>query len=268
MFYTLKVRYRFIRRIQLRIIRVVLSLFFKLWVKRIYGLENIPSRGPALLISNHLSYYDFIILGAFFHQNIVFVARKKIKQTPTIKMFLRWHTVIYIDRDQPGISFFREIIKHLEDGKLVVIYPEGTRSRTGKMSKPKHGFVKLAIKTNVPIVPVAMKGTYEILPPHKRIPRLRKCSVIVGEKIYISPENPEFRDIFFERRKTDKFMNLTKEQMETIAIRIMEKVRILANEQWNGDILEEVQKVIRREEQATSKRKGNLFLSFVLSIGS
>ena len=219
-----------------------------MFFKEIVGLDNIPSQRPAILVSNHLSYYDFIILGSFLHKRIVFLAVKKMKQTSLIKMLGKWHTVVYVDREYPGSAFFREVIRHLEHKKLVVIYPEATRSRTGKMLKPKHGFVKLAIKANVPIIPVAMKGTYEILPPHKRIPRLKKCSVIIGKKIYISPDNPEFRDIFFEHRGSRKFGNLTKEQMEEIALRIMEKIRISAEEQWDESVIEEVQQVIGKKK--------------------
>jgi hypothetical protein len=94
-----------------------------------------------------------------------------------------------------------------------------------------------------------MKGTYEILPPNKRIPRLRKCSVIIGKKMYISPENPEFKDVFFAHRGWRKFENLTKEQMEEIAVRIMEKVRISAGEQWDESAIKEAQQALLKKEQ-------------------
>ena len=108
------------------------------------------------------------------------------------------------------------------------------------MLKPKEGFVKLAIKANVPIIPVAMKGTYEILPPSRRVPRLKRCKVIIGKKAYISAENPMFRDIFLRREGVDKTGNLTKEETQEIAFRIMNNIRLLANEKWDATALTEI----------------------------
>jgi len=211
-----------------------------MWIKEVEGYNNIPVKGPAIFVSNHSSYYDFLIFGSLLHGYVVFLAQKKINQTFLIRWFARYTTVIYIDKEYPGHAFFKKILKHLDEGKLLVVYPEGTRTRTGKMLKPKLGFVKLAIKANVPIIPVAIKGTYDILPPHKHIPRLRKCKVTVGKKMYISPDNPDFKDIFFKRPDKIKLGALTDEELQEIAIRIMDKVRILAGQEWDDDIVEEV----------------------------
>ena len=245
--YAVKVRYRFIRRVRFKITRIIVFLFFRLWIKDLAGFENIPLEGPAILASNHLSYYDFLILGALFRKQIVFVAVKKIKQTPFIQWFTKLHVVIYVDRDHPGTAFFRKIMECFEANKLVVIYPEGTRSRNKKMLKPKHGFVKLAMAANVPIIPVAMKGTYEILPPHRNIPRFTKCKVVVGKRMYISPGNPDFTDVFFEQRGNRKFSKLTNQQLQKIAIRIMDKVRLLADEVWEDSVISEVNKALLKK---------------------
>lgn len=240
--------YRLMRRLKFRTIRLIVFAFFRLWIKDIAGFEKIPQDRPAILVANHLSYYDFLVLGALFRRQIVFIAVKKIKQTFLIRWLAKLHIVIYINRDHPGITFFRDIMRYLALGRLVVIYPEGTRSRTGKMLKPKAGFVKLAIKANIPIIPIGIKGTYRILPPHRYIPRLARCKVVAGKKMYVSPSNPEFEDIFFGNRENPKLGKLTKNQMQKISIRIMDKVRLLAGEEWDCRYIKEAKKALEKEK--------------------
>lgn len=244
----LKLYYRLIRRAKFRATRLITFAFFRLWIKNVTGFERIPQNESAILIANHLSYYDFLVLGTLFNRQIVFVAVKKIKQTFLIRWFTKLHIVIYVDRDQPGITFFRDLMRYLALGKLVVIYPEGTRSRTGKMLKPKAGFVKLAMKANAPIIPIGIMGTYDILPPHKHIPKLIRCKVNVGKKMYVSPNNFEFEDIFFENKENPKLGKLTRKQIQKIAIRIMDKVRLMAGEEWGEKYINEVEEALKKEK--------------------
>ena len=80
------------------------SSFFKLWIREVIGLENLPPRGPALIVSNHQSYYDFLITGSLRLDNLAFLAVAKIRNTPIIKIFTRWHTTVYVDREKPGMN--------------------------------------------------------------------------------------------------------------------------------------------------------------------
>jgi len=256
--WTAKSRYRMARKARFKTLRLAVFNFFKLWIREIDGLENIPKRGPAIFICNHLSYYDFLIFGSIMRDYIVFLAQKKINETFFVKWFTRFHNVVYVDKDKPGTTFFKNVIKYLESKKMLMIYPEGTRSRSGKMLAPKPGFVKLAMRANVPIIPVALKGTYEILPPHRHIPRLRKCKVVIGKKIYISPENPDFSDIFFRRKGERKFGNLTDEEMQEVAIILMNKIRMWSEQEWDGSAREEINKlttnVVARSPEGATKQ--------------
>lgn len=239
--------YRLAKRLRFQFIRSIASFFLWRWIKSVSGFEKVVQQDSAILIANHLSYYDFFVLGALFKRPLVFVAVKKVRQAFLIRWLAKFHMVVYIDRDNPGTTFFRAIIRHLELGRLVVVYPEGTRSRSGKMLKPKPGFVKLAMKANVPVIPVGMRGTYEILPPHSRVPKLKRCEVIFGQKRYISPSDPELEDIFFESKENPKFSKLTKKQTEKIAIRIMEGVRRLSGQEWDHNDADEVKKALKKE---------------------
>jgi 1-acyl-sn-glycerol-3-phosphate acyltransferase len=224
-------------------IRASAVIFLRLWIRKVTGLENIPSQGPAIFVSNHRSYYDFFMIGCLLKKYIVFIANNKIKQTSIISWFTKTNYVIYIEPEHPGVTFFHSIIRHIKLNRFIIIYPEATRSRTGKMLKPKDGFVRLAIKTNVPIIPVAIKGTYDILPPNKRIPRLRRCTVDIGEKIYVSPENHLFKDIYLRKNNVGKATSLTGEEIKEMAFRIMNRIRISAGEEWDDDALAEIGKL-------------------------
>jgi len=237
-----KSRYRMARKARFKTLRLTIFNFFKLWIKDIDGLENIPKKGPAIFICNHLSYYDFFIFGSIMRDYIVFLAQKKVGDTFFIRWLTRFHNVVYVDKDKPGASFFKKVIRYLESKKMLMIYPEGTRSRSGKMLMPKPGFVKLAMRANVPIIPVALKGTYEILPPHRHMPRFKKCRVVVGKKIYISPGNKDFSDIFFRRKGERKFGNLTDDEIQEIAIRLMDKIRAWSEQDWDDSVIEEIKR--------------------------
>jgi len=236
---------RAMRRSGFKILRYILGKVLRLWIKETIGSENIPSKGPAIFVSNHLSYFDFLLCAAVLSKNyIVFLAQRKIKHISVVRWFTKFDNVVYVDRNYPGYTFFKELMRHLDADRFLVIYPEGSRSRTGKMGMPKLGFVKLAMKANVPIIPVAMNGTFEILPPSSRIPRLKRCKVFIGKRMYISPDNPEFHDIFFRHGVNKKLGNLTDEELQKIAVHIMDKIRILAEEEWDNNAAAKIRKII------------------------
>ncbi|HOX11026.1 MAG TPA: lysophospholipid acyltransferase family protein [Candidatus Moranbacteria bacterium] len=206
---------------------------WKRWLDRVDGLENIPWGEPAIIASNHLSYFDFFVLASFLEKQTVFIATKGLDQRQFVGWFMKLDTIIYVDRDKPGYSFFKEIIRQAKNKKLIVIYPEGMRSRSGKMLPPKTGFIKLALLCGIPVIPLAMKGTYEILPPHRHLPKFTRCSIEIGSKIYLSPSNPILKDIFYRCAQSKKFSDLTDEGIEEIAFRIMNQVRVMAGQEWD-----------------------------------
>ncbi len=227
------VRTRAMRRAWFRLLRGMVFFIWRLWVRKIEGVENIPKHEPVIIFSNHLSYFDFFVLASILRRQTVFVAVRSLKERSFVGWFMKLDTIVYVDRERPGFGFFKELIRHLDAGKQVVIYPEGTRSRSGKMLSPKTGFVKLALKQNIPILPVAMRGTYEILPPNRRLPAFKKCDVVFGKKIYISPSTPLFKDVFFHNSPSKKFTKLSDEQLQMIAYRVMDIVRRVSGQTWD-----------------------------------
>jgi hypothetical protein len=111
------------------------------------------------------------------------------------------------------------------------------------MGVPRTGFVKLAIKNNVPVLPVVFKGAYEAWPPHRKLPRFKKCEIYLKKKIYVSPSTQIFKDVFFHRNHTKKFDKLSRRDYQIIAFRLMEIIRVISGQEWNGEAKTEVEKL-------------------------
>ena len=102
------------------------------------------------------------------------------------------------------------------------------------MLPPKPGFVKIALKTGAPIIPIAMRGTYDILPPHRKIPSLKRCDVVVGEPMFLNKKNPLLRDIFLRAKD-----EIGEDDEKEIAYRVMQKVREMSGQEWQEDAMPE-----------------------------
>lgn len=211
--------------------------FFRFWVRKIYGQENLPQQGPAIIVSNHTSYYDWIVMSLLYGEKyIVFLANRDLLNRPVVRWLIKLHIIVYVDTQKPGFSYFKEVLRLLKQRYVVVIYPEGTRSRTGKMIWPKPGFVKLAMHAGAPVFPFGIRGAYEILPPHRRLPRFKKCDLVCGKAVHINAENPLFRDIFDVEMQRSH--HLSDDACEEIALRIMDIVGELAQQPWSETIVE------------------------------
>lgn len=232
--YIIRLRYRFIRRLRFRYIRLLVYVGFRLWLKEIYNFENLPQKGPAIIVSNHASYYDWSVLSAVYNRRyIVFLGARELLKRPLVSWLMKLNILIFIDREHPGYSYFKEVVRRLKEDYIVVIYPEGKRSETGRMIDPKPGFVKLAMHTEVPVIPIGMKGTYKILPPHKKIPRLCKCEIFVEKPLLVNESNPIFADIFSNEKDNKRMSN---EAVKKIAIRIMDKIAKRVGQQWDESV--------------------------------
>ncbi len=225
---------RLLRRVNFRLLRLFLYSLFRLWLKKVHNIKGLPQKGPCIIISNHTSYIDWVMLSAIYREKyLVFLGNKELRRRPIVSWLMNLNILVYINLEKPGYSYFREIIRRLKEGYIVVIYPEGTRSRNGRMNEPKLGFVKLALITEVPIFPVGFKGAYEILPPTVNLPKLRRCEIFIGNEILITKSNSLFKDIF---DKEQNVRMISKDSMKEIAFRIMNVIRSMVDQEWDTNV--------------------------------
>ena len=177
--------------------RMVIPLVKLIWVKEANGLENLPKQGSFIIAANHSSYMDHFVMSLlvqYLNRKIHFLAKKEHFDNLFKKA---WHTyagAIPIDRETGGKGALRWAVKALKEGKIIGIHPEGTRSLTGKLQKAKTGVAKLALKAKVPVIPIGLIGTFEILPKGKYIPKFKKATMNIGKpmhfnKYYYKPIN-------------------------------------------------------------------------------
>ncbi len=135
--------------------KITLSLFSN-W--KIYGSENIPSTGPVILISNHISNLDPSIISASMARPIWFLAKSSLFKNPIARLFLNLYGAYPINRSTSDTTAIQWILNKLEDNQAVVIFPEGKRNFNG-LQKADDSFAKLAIKSNTYILPIGITGT-------------------------------------------------------------------------------------------------------------
>jgi 1-acyl-sn-glycerol-3-phosphate acyltransferase len=180
---------------------------------RVYGADNVPLEGPAILASNHLSYADWLFMPLTLPRRVTFVAKAEYFTTPGIKgwlqkTFFKGSGQVPIDRSGGSASEGAIISakKLLADGELFGIYPEGTRSHDGRLYRGKVGVARLALESKVPVIPVAVVGTDVVAPPGKTFGRFTRPVVRFGTPLDFSRYEGMENDRYILRSITDEIM--------------------------------------------------------------
>ena len=137
---------------------------------RYYGQRNIPQTGPFLMVANHQSHLDPPLIGAGCPRQLSFVARKTLFDIPILGRLIANLHAIPIDRNGMGISGIKESLRRLKHGEPILLFPEGTRTRTGEISRFLPGFTALAVRSKAAIVPAAIDGAYQAWPRSQPFP--------------------------------------------------------------------------------------------------
>ncbi len=137
------------------------------------GGEYFPAAGSgALICGNHQSYFDPVLVGICFRRRLNFLARKTLFDSRLFGGIIRYLDAIPIDRDGMSLGGIKETLTRLRRGEEVVVFPEGTRTEDGEVGELKPGFIALARRGKVPILPVAIDGAFDAWPRDKKFPRL------------------------------------------------------------------------------------------------
>ena len=146
--------------------KIFCTLFFKLTV---FGKENIPKKGPFLLISNHQSFLDPLFCGIHLKRHLYFLARDTLFRNYFFGKLLTSVNTIPVRRGQADISAVKTVITKLKQGRGVCLFPEATRTKDGKIADLKPGFGLLGRRGKAAIIPTVIEGAFECWPRHKKI---------------------------------------------------------------------------------------------------
>ncbi|HEX6416921.1 MAG TPA: lysophospholipid acyltransferase family protein, partial [Acidimicrobiales bacterium] len=168
---------------------VLTPLFRAAWRIHARGVDNVPAAGPAILCPNHTAAIDSFLLPCVLPRRITFVGKAEYLDDWKTRHLFPALGMIPIDRTGGDASAraLDAAARVLGRGELFGIYPEGTRSRDGRLHRGHTGPARLALRTGAPLVPVGIVGTRDIQPPGRAVPRLfRACEIRLGRPIDVS----------------------------------------------------------------------------------
>jgi 1-acyl-sn-glycerol-3-phosphate acyltransferase len=186
-------------------------IFFKFYLGfRVIGRENIPKKGAFIFASNHSSYFDPILLGVSCHRSLNYMARENLFKKRCFGWAMRQVHSFPVKRGANNFQALKESIKILADGKPLVIFPEGTRTKDRILKKGKRGIGFIALKSNVPVIPAYIKGSFDALPRGLDTLKRHPVRVYIGKPV-------SFERRHFENRGEDPYQGFADEIIRRIA---------------------------------------------------
>lgn len=189
------------------VLRVFLRLCTRLETE---GLENVPQGGPLLVAFNHLAHLDAALVLSFLPQPVEGIALEDLYHVPITGQLLRLYGTIPVHRDQFDREVIRQALQVLAEGRILALAPEARQSLTGALERARQGVAYLALRSGVPILPVALTGTEKTYAEWKRLRRPR-LTVTFGEPFVPPPRASE------PQARRQQLAELTDEIMHRIA---------------------------------------------------
>ena len=188
----------------------LLRTVFRPWVK---GQENIPKSGAAIVVCNHVSFVDSVFLPLVMPRQMSFLAKSDYFTGKGIKgFFVRTFMIaagqLPIDRTggKASEASLNTGLRVISEGRLLGIYPEGTRSPDGRMYRGRTGVARMVLEAQVPVIPTAVVGTKEVMPLGAKMPKVKRVGVIVGKPLDFSRFHGMDGDRFVLRAITDEII--------------------------------------------------------------
>jgi 1-acyl-sn-glycerol-3-phosphate acyltransferase len=176
---------------------------------QVTGLEHIPPEGGAIIASNHVSFLDGPLVSLVVpHRRVMYLTKVKYIDQPLLRWFLTGAGVIPVATNDLGAAgnAVTAAVEAVHSGRLIGIFPEGTRSPDGRLHRGKTGVARMALASGAPVVPVGITGTDRALPRGSKLPRPHPVRIAFGPPIRSSASDGEAKDPALNRALTDQVM--------------------------------------------------------------
>src|SRR5262249_5586385 len=193
--------------------RAVFRFYFG-W--RVFNQERVPLTGPVILASNHSSYLDPPLVGSGIKRGINYLARENLFRFPVLGWILQRWQVVPVDREGGGAKGLKAILDRLLAGGGIILFPERARTRDGRMPPPRSGIGLTVIKSDAPVVPVRVFGTYEAFGRHMKFPKPRQVLVKYGHAMLFEQLRAEAK-ISSKPRLKEIYQQVAEDIMSAIA---------------------------------------------------
>jgi len=208
--------------------KLVIPPVYRLWIRKVEGLENIPKDRAFILAGNHTSYFDVLLLPS------IILLKSNVKMHALTNSYYwnnsitgfflkKWECIpVYVNNEKnakgKNKKALEKALEYLKNNEVMMIFPEGKRSHDGKLQKAYTGIAKLALKAKVPVLPCGIIGSNKVMPKGAAFPRFVRCEVNIG--------NPMHFEKYYNKK-------LTKKMLDDITRSIMKEIAKLSKQEYN-----------------------------------
>lgn len=199
-----------------KIAHYIVSFIFKLIISslavkvKVTGLDNLLDDTPVLYASNHLSIFDVVFSYPYIKEPCGYISKKELLKIPLLNVWMHLIECLFIDRKniKNGLMTINKAINKIKNNISIFVFPEGTRSRDGKLKDFKAGSFKIAIRTCSPIIPLSIQGTNKILQKGLFVNKNITVHINFGAPIYVKDLSREDKK-HIDKIVRDKILSLT-----------------------------------------------------------
>lgn len=206
--------------------RIIIPSIYKLWLRKIEGIDNIPKGKPFIIAANHSSYFETLLLPAIVAPKVNKKVHALVNSYYWDNFFTRffldiWECIpVFVENEKSykgkNMAAFEKAMNYLRNKELVMIFPEGRRSDDGKLQKAYTGIARLALLSKAPVLPIGVIDSHKVMPKGRLFPRFARCEVNIGKPMYFEK--------YYDRKINENMLQeVTRSIMKEIAKLIKQK---------------------------------------------